>query len=110
MSALPNLVVLGLGAVALAAIGCAIVAVVPAHWLLGLYYIAQLSQEKFTVSGVTVDAIDVTFGFVGLAVLVQGLPRSPRTAIPHVGLWVVLATFLALSYAASPSGDRRCEA
>ena len=68
------------------------------------YFVAQ-EKGYYRAAGVTVDAIDVTFGFVGLAVLVQGLPRSPRTAIPHVGLWVVLATFLALSYAASPSGE-----
>jgi O-antigen ligase len=81
------------------------VSVVPAHWLLGLYWAAQVSQEKFSVSDVTLDTIDLSFGVVVLAVLMQGLPRSPRRAIPHLGLWLVLAVLLTLSYAVSPSGQ-----
>jgi hypothetical protein len=105
VTSLPQLVVLALGAVGLGAVAWALVASLPTQWLFGAYFVAQVSLQAWTVSDVSLDSVDLALAVLAVAVLVQGLPRSPRGAVPHLALWLVLAALLTMSYAASPSGE-----
>jgi hypothetical protein len=94
------LIPLVVGAACLALFGTA------THSLLGLYFVAQLSQQNFSVSGVFIDGIDVVLAVVALAIATRGLPPGSRLGrVPHLWLWALLGVFLVISYAVSPGGS-----
>jgi hypothetical protein len=102
---LPHFTVLALGAVGAGAIACVLLAVLPSHWIFGAYFGAQVFQQTWTLSDVRLGSVDLALGVLGVSLLVHGLPRAPRGAVPHLFLWVALAALLTMSYAVSPSGE-----
>lgn len=104
MTSLSAIAAVALGGLALASVT---LPVLPTHWLVGLVFAVQASQDTWEFGGVFVDSTDMAFLLLGLSLAVRGMPpgTSLRASVPRLGVWCALALLLAAAYAASPDGQ-----
>jgi hypothetical protein len=95
-----------LAALALTVMGALGLLSMSAASVLGLGLTLQIKQDTWRGAGILFDSFDLTLALVVVALAVRGMPRNWVKRIPRLGLWLVLAAFLAASYSVSPSGEQ----
>ena len=64
--------------------------------------LGELYRDGWETGGVYFDGTDLTFGLLGLSLLVYRLPRGALRNLPYLRWWVLLGVLLSLSYVLQP--------